>query len=143
MKKRKNVPLRIVSAAVIEEDGQFLIAQRPEGDPYEGLWEFPGGKAHAGEDPREALERECEEELGCKIFVGEPFEVVFYDYEDFVILLLAFKAEVVEGVPMALECARIAMVKPNEMLEYEFLPADVGIVEKIMRMKTSESTGAM
>ena len=45
-------------AAVIERPGEFLLAQRPEGKPYSGYWEFPGGKIEAGEDPREALVRE-------------------------------------------------------------------------------------
>ena len=48
-----------VAAAVIERpDGTFLLACRPEGKPYPGYWEFPGGKIEAGEDPRAALDRE-------------------------------------------------------------------------------------
>ncbi|GAB4314037.1 MAG: 8-oxo-dGTP diphosphatase MutT [Candidatus Sumerlaeia bacterium] len=140
---RQNVPLRIVSAAIIREDGRYLIAQRPPGDPYEGLWEFPGGKVRIGEDPRAALVRECAEELGCTVTVGDPFEVIYHDYEDFIILMIAFWAQVVEGVPLAVECARIAMVRPNELLEYEFLPADRGLVDKILQLAQIESTGAL
>ena len=45
-----------VAAAVIERpDGTFLLAQRPEGKPYPGYWEFPGGKIEAGENPHAAL----------------------------------------------------------------------------------------
>src|SRR5258706_13395830 len=45
-----------VAAAVSERpDGTFLLAQRPEGKPYPGYWEFPGGKIAAGEDPNAAL----------------------------------------------------------------------------------------
>jgi 8-oxo-dGTP diphosphatase len=57
-----------VAAAVIERpDGTFLLAQRPEGKPYAGYWEFPGGKIEAGEAPRHALDRELEEELGIRV----------------------------------------------------------------------------
>lgn len=140
---RQNLPLRIVSAAIIREGGRYLIAQRPAGDAYEGLWEFPGGKVKVGEDPRAALRRECQEELGCTVEVGDPYEVVYHDYEDFIILMIAFHAEVVEGTPVALECARIAMARPMELGEYEFLPADRGLVEKIVRLEKGEETAAL
>jgi len=62
-----------VAAAVIERpDGTFLLACRPEGKPYPGYWEFPGGKIEPGEDPRTALGRELEEELGIRVREATP-----------------------------------------------------------------------
>ena len=45
-----------VAAAVIERAGEFLLAQRPEGKPYPGYWEFPGGKIEPGETPTVQVE---------------------------------------------------------------------------------------
>jgi len=54
----------IVAAGVVIENGKVLLSRRKEGSHLAGRWEFPGGKAEAGEDPRAALRRELEEELG-------------------------------------------------------------------------------
>jgi 8-oxo-dGTP diphosphatase len=65
-------PAKAVVAAVIERDGLFLAARRTEPPALAGLWEFPGGKVEPGEDDTTALIRECREELGVEIAVGEP-----------------------------------------------------------------------
>ena len=65
-------PVKSVVAAVIERDGLFLAARRTGPPALAGLWEFPGGKVEPGEDDASALIRECCEELGVRIEVGEP-----------------------------------------------------------------------
>ena len=140
--KKKQQALKIVTAAIIEEDGKYLIAQRPKGDPFEGLWEFPGGKVKAGEDPKSALQREIQEELGCEIDVTEPFDVVFYDYDDFSILMLAFNAHITAGEPLALECSKITFVTAEELRNYEFLPADISLIDRINQLKKGDSTSS-
>ena len=65
-------PVKSVVAAVIERDGLFLAARRTGPPALAGLWEFPGGKVEPGEDDASALIRECREELGVQIAVGEP-----------------------------------------------------------------------
>ncbi len=54
----------MVAAALFDEAGRVLIAQRPEGKHMAGWWEFPGGKVADGESDPEALVRELREELG-------------------------------------------------------------------------------
>jgi len=54
----------VAACALVDPDGRVLIAQRPEGKPMAGLWEFPGGKVETGETPEATLIRELEEELG-------------------------------------------------------------------------------
>ena len=54
----------IVAAGVLIENGKVLLSRRKQGSHLAGMWEFPGGKAEPGEDPRAALRRELEEELG-------------------------------------------------------------------------------
>ena len=52
-----------VVAAIIEQHGKILLAQRPASGDQAGLWEFPGGKVETGETQPQALVRELEEEL--------------------------------------------------------------------------------
>ena len=55
-------PIVIVAACVLlDGDGLVLIAKRPAGRSLAGLWEFPGGKVEAGEEPEDALVRELDE----------------------------------------------------------------------------------
>ncbi len=61
--------IRVVGAVIVNENDEILCAQRPEGKSLELMWEFPGGKIEAGEEPIDALTRELEEEMGCQIEV--------------------------------------------------------------------------
>ncbi len=60
----------MVGAAILR-DGRVLAARRRHPAELAGGWEFPGGKVEAGEDDRAALARECDEELGVAVQVGE------------------------------------------------------------------------
>ena len=59
-----NIKPLVVACALVDTDKRVLIAQRPEGKPLAGLWEFPGGKVEPGERPEETLIRELHEEIG-------------------------------------------------------------------------------
>ena len=65
---------------LIREDDALLLSTRPEGKPYAGYWEFPGGKLEAGETVEEALRRELHEELGITIAGAEVWKVTEHDY---------------------------------------------------------------
>jgi 8-oxo-dGTP diphosphatase len=70
--------VRVVVAAVIERDGLILAARRTEPPALAGRWEFPGGKVEPGESDAAALERECREEIGVAIAVGERVGPEYY-----------------------------------------------------------------
>jgi 8-oxo-dGTP diphosphatase len=93
-----------VAAAVIERpDGEFLLAQRPEGKPYPGYWEFPGGKIEPGEDARAALVRELREELGIEVTHATPWITRVYAYTHATVRLHFFRVTAWDGEPQPLE----------------------------------------
>ena len=67
------IPITEVVAALIWDGDRFLICQRPENKARGLLWEYVGGKVEPGETKEEALIRECREELGVTITVGDVF----------------------------------------------------------------------
>ncbi|MCK9907671.1 (deoxy)nucleoside triphosphate pyrophosphohydrolase [Microbacteriaceae bacterium K1510] len=114
----------------------MLIAQRPEGKPMAGLWEFPGGKVEQGERPEETLIRELKEELG--ISVSEPclapLTFASHAYPDFHLLMPLYVCRRWEGTVTPLEKQKLAWVKPNRLREYEMPPADVPLVSHLMAL---------
>jgi 8-oxo-dGTP diphosphatase len=84
----------IVAAGVLIDGERVLLSQRRADTHLAGMWEFPGGKVESGEDPREALRRELEEELGVDAIVGDIVDVAFHRYDDAnkAVLLLFYEA---------------------------------------------------
>ena len=123
----------VVSAAVIWRGDELLLTRRREGDSLAGMWEFPGGKLEAGEDPRDTARRECQEECGIEVRVRDILEVAFHRYPEKDVLLLFYDAEWVAGEVQHLEVADHAWVLPADLGRYPLPPADVGVVEKIQR----------
>jgi 8-oxo-dGTP diphosphatase len=70
----------VAVGVLIDADGGFLLAQRPIGKPYEGYWEFPGGKLEPGESVEAALARELDEELGLQVDASHRWRVLEHDY---------------------------------------------------------------
>src|SRR5205814_2016170 len=97
-------PIVLVTAvALIDADGRVLLAQRPEGKPMAGLWEFPGGKVHDGETPERALIRELEEELGIDVQTSclAPFTFASHRYSDFHLLMPLYVCRKWSGIVTA------------------------------------------
>ncbi|MES2096243.1 MAG: (deoxy)nucleoside triphosphate pyrophosphohydrolase, partial [Pseudomonadota bacterium] len=67
----------VVAAALTDRRGRVLVAERPQGKEFAGLWEFPGGKVEPGETPKAALARELHEELGIGIDAAHCAPVTF------------------------------------------------------------------
>ena len=119
-------------AALIEQDGRFLICQRPAHKARGLLWEFVGGKVEPGETKPQALIRECREELDVTVRVGEVYFEVIHTYPDLTVHLTLFRASIAEGTPKMLEHQDIRWITAAEIPQYDFCPADQVILEKLM-----------
>jgi 8-oxo-dGTP diphosphatase len=122
----------VVVAAVIQKDGQILIGQRRRGDSHEFKWEFPGGKVEEGEQPRDALQRELEEELCIQAHVGP--ELVRYEYHyprRNPILLIFHKIQDFKGEPISSAFEQIRWESPQRLLDYDFLDGDVDFIRRL------------
>ena len=117
-----------VAAAVIERPGEFLLAQRPEGKPYPGYWEFPGGKIEAGEDARAALARELTEELGIEVREATPWITRVYAYTHATVRLHFFKVTRWDGEPRPLEDQAIRWQRVEAPDVAPMLPANAPVL---------------
>lgn len=122
-----------VVAALIWDKNRFMICQRPAHKARGSLWEFVGGKVEPGESKEEALIRECREELGVTVDVGEIFMEVTHQYPDITVHLTLFSASIREGVPQKLEHQDIRWITAKEIGQYAFCPADTKILEKLKK----------
>lgn len=122
-----------VVAALIWQNGRFLICQRPKNKARALLWEFVGGKVESGESKEQALIRECKEELNITLKVNDVFMEVDHVYPDITVHLTLFNAVIAEGVIQKLEHNDIRWIAPAEIPNYDFCPADKEILEKIIK----------
>lgn len=123
-----------VVAALIRQGEQFMICQRPAYKARGLLWEFVGGKVEPGETKEQALIRECREELAVTLSVGDVFMDVVHEYPDLMVHLTLFNATIAGGEPQKLEHNDIQWITPSEISNYEFCPADVEILRKIIEV---------
>ena len=120
----------VVACAFVDADGRVLLAQRPQGKPMAGLWEFPGGKVEAGETPEQTLTRESQEELGVVVKAAclAPLTFASHTYPDFHLLMPLYVCRRWEGPMTAREGQRLAWVRPNRLRDYPMPPADEPLV---------------
>lgn len=122
-----------VVAALIWQDGKFMICQRPARKARGLLWEFVGGKTEPGETMEEALVRECREELDITVAVGDIFTQVIHEYPDILIRLTLFHCTIAEGTPKLLEHEDLKWILPSEIPNFDFCPADKDILALIQK----------
>jgi 8-oxo-dGTP diphosphatase len=122
---------RVIVAAVIIVDGRVLGAERAAPPEVAGRWEFPGGKVEPGETDAQALARECREELGVRVQVGErvgPDVPLAHGRA----VLRVFRAELLGGdMPQALEHTAMRWLSGEELDSVPWLPADKPIVAEL------------
>jgi 8-oxo-dGTP diphosphatase len=117
----------IVVAAVIEQDGRFLVTRRQHGVHLAGMWEFPGGKIDPGETHVSALRRELREELDTDVVVGELVFDVTHEYPDRAIAIYFYRCTLL-GAPQPLLGQEMRWVARGELSSLGFPPADEELI---------------
>ena len=124
-----------VAAAIIKtNDEKILICKRGGSGSCAYLWEFPGGKLEAGETFEQCLLRECREELEIDIKVISVFAETSYTYPERELSFVFFNAEIVNGTPKINVHDDMKWVTPDQLKSFAFCPADVEIIERLVKM---------
>ncbi len=118
----------IVVAAVIEQDGRFLLSRRLAGTHLAGAWEFPGGKCEPGETHEECLARELREELGVEGQIGDEILVTVHVYPGRAVRL-HFRQVVLTGTPRPMLGQELRWAGRTELRTIEFPAADRTLVD--------------
>ncbi len=137
--------LVVVAAALVNEKGEVLLAQRPEGKAMAGLWEFPGGKIEENECPEAALCRELLEELGITVNPDDlkPINFASHAYEDFHLLMPLFACHRWGGKLHAREGQSFAWVEPASLHDYPAPAADIPLFDSLGRYFGSSNESAV
>ena len=125
-----------VVAGLIFKDSKVLICQRTKHQTMPLKWEFPGGKIEEGEQPRDALRRELEEELGINAQIGEEVSRIRHEYRGGGAVELRFYA--VHSFAGTLEnriFKDIQWAQLTELPSFDFLEADLSLVHSLAEGK--------
>jgi 8-oxo-dGTP diphosphatase len=124
--------MKRVVAALITRDGKLLVCQRTRHQTMPLKWEFPGGKIEEGEQPRDALRRELDEELGIQATVGDELARIQHEYPNGGMVELRFyivreyKGELENRIFKDIQWA-----VPKDLPKFDFLEADLTLVKDL------------
>ena len=122
----------VVTAAVIEREGRFLVTRRQPGVHLAGYWEFPGGKCETGESHAACLRREVREELGVDAVVHEELFTTTHEYPERIVELHFFRC-VLAGDPAPALRQDMQWVTRAELPTLAFPPADIELIRLLVR----------
>jgi len=121
-----------VVAALIVRDHQVLACQRTRHQTLPLKWEFPGGKIETGEQPRHALQRELQEELGIVAKIGDEVSRINHEYKDGKRVELRFyRVSEFQGELENRIFRDVRWISRRQLPQYDFLQADVELVKQI------------
>lgn len=128
---------QVVAALIVRAD-KILICQRTPYQPMPLKWEFPGGKVEPEEQPRDALLRELDEELGIRATIGLKVTTIRHIYANGTAVELHFY--VVRDYSGEIQNRifhDVRWVTRDEMLSYDFLEADIALIKDLAEGKIS------
>ena len=124
--------MKRVVAALILQQGKLLVCQRTRHQTMPLKWEFPGGKIEEGEQPRAALRRELEEELGILATIGDEVKRIQHEYPNGAMVELRFF--IVREYQREIEnriFRDVRWAEPKDLPTYDFLEADLTLVQNL------------
>jgi 8-oxo-dGTP diphosphatase len=124
--------MKRVVAALIFQHEQILVCQRTRHQTMPLKWEFPGGKIEEGEQPRDALHRELEEELGIDAKIGQEVSRIVHEYPGGgSVELRFFQVNEYQGTIENKIFRDIRWSLRSELSQYDFLEADLTLVRDL------------
>jgi len=123
--------IRVV-AAVIAQDGRYLVTQRRPTAVLPLLWEFPGGKVETTETETDALKREVRHRVGVEIEPGTQISNVAHEYEHYTVELFLYECRITRGEPRAVNVHQFRWVESSEFEQLPFTPADEASMSKLL-----------
>lgn len=125
--------IKVVAAVIENEYEEILCALRSSTMTMPNMWEFPGGKVEADEELHTAIQREIQEELGCRIEPDELHNEYIHEYEAFNIQLITIKCRLVDGTPVPREHAKLLWLRREHLTSLVWAPADIPAVELLRK----------
>ena len=119
-------------AVLVRPDGQVLLGKRPEGKPWAGWWEFPGGKIEEGESAFHALQRELDEELGTRAIEAYSWLTRTFDYPEKTVKLHFFMVRRWTDEPHGREGQEISWQNPAALNVTPMLPANEPVLAALL-----------
>jgi len=132
----KPLPVDVAVGILMKPNGEVLLACRPEGKPYAGYWEFPGGKVESGEKIFDALKREFLEEIAVDIQSAEPWCGVEHVYPHAHVRLHFYISRDWLGEPRALEGQQLAW--QGAVALTPLLPATIPLIEWLDQLRFAD-----
>lgn len=124
----------MVAGILCDARRRVLLAERTEDGPMHGLWEFPGGKIHAGESTEAALARELVEEIGVEPIVCTHFLSLDHDYADRRVSIDFFLVTEWRNNPTGLEGQQLRWVETENLSAEQLLPADAPVIDALQKL---------
>ena len=132
--EEKKIGVEVV-AALIEDNGKFMICQRSSNKAKHLLWEFVGGIVETNETKEAALIRVCKERLAITPSIEEKFTNVTYEYSNISIHITVYHVKILDGISQKSNHKDIRWITISETKNYEFCPVDVSIVKELVKMQ--------
>jgi len=123
--------LHVAAGILRDSSGRILITERLCDGPFDGLWEFPGGKIADGETSIQALIRELAEELGIKVVTSQLFMELHHEYPDRIVDIEFFLVTSWSGTPAGLDGQGLRWVLPSDLDPDILLPADIPVMKAL------------
>lgn len=121
-----------VVAALIADQGRYLITQRRSTAVLPNMWEFPGGRVEVGETDAQALAREIDERLGVRVEVRQMISFVSHPYEHYNVDLYLYDCTLVTGDLTALGVQDFRWIRSDQFDQFAFAPADEASMSQLL-----------